>query len=820
MRVSLVSVSGCLVALVYSSPAASQNAAPARSAVASAPAAPGQPALSVGFDNTSQLRARVCPALPCAIDAGSPLNFPAELQKNIAQARLAVLRIAPQRRAIWVTVPDRARQREWQAIVVAPLAGSVPQIVFEGWTGLIEGEYGERRGPMVLVSSSEGGRYNVVIGEQREDLDLCGRPAVIAPKLLSPTDLKLYPAKVQRLSPEARALAERVTAEPIADASAPVGTYPLLRAVAATSAVGNPQALTDGKLETTWAENRGGAGRGEFVLMRAPQDLPITAFEVAIRPPAGTAPGTSPKEFFLATRTGLIHATLPEDAWQKPGVRYAIKLAKPIQTDCVALVTESAFDESTAAKVTFSELSARTEFDAAQVEGLVGALAGGGERALAAASALGALGEPGFAAIAAGFDRLDEGGRRVALDTLDAAPCPLSAPVFVRALISPFRAHRMHARARIHRCGAAAADALEAALSTLPPRAGPLLASELALVAPDRAVLAIGPRLAVKDPEPRRLFRVALARASHAEVAAPAIRKLLADRSLPVLARIDVLRALSDRIQQFLPEAASALQELVAARPDFRTRYLLLEPAARLARSDAAARAWLERALGSDPSPYVRAQAARVLVDVGPHQNTLLRNLSDAEVRVRQASVETLGKAHSEPASPYLVGRLQKDAWPLVRGSAATALAALGPSSERDRALAGALEDESEQVRIPALLALGERRARAHAEDVRDRLTDRDETPQVRAAAATALGTMCDSESADVLTDQARKLADPTLFMEQRTVAAAALSALARLKPADLRRRLEPLLGKEVATPVQQAARAALTAPASCGQGR
>src|SRR5690606_34594106 len=135
-------------------------------------------------------------------------------------------------------------------------------------------------------------------GEMNESMTLCGRPAVVAPRLLTPGDLKLHPAKVQRLSSEERASAPRLQAQAI---DAPVSPAPLLRAISASSAVGNPAALTDSDLESTWAENRGGSGRGEFVLMLSPPELPIAAFELVVRPPVREIPhAVAPKTFFLA----------------------------------------------------------------------------------------------------------------------------------------------------------------------------------------------------------------------------------------------------------------------------------------------------------------------------------------------------------------------------------------------------------------------------------------------------------------------------------------------------------------------------------------
>lgn len=785
-------------------------------AVARTPAARGQQALAVGFDAAGDLRAAACAAGPCSLAAGSVLPLDAEARALASAARLSVVRIAPDRRAVHVSIPDPKHGREWQAVILADAAQV--QVPFSGWTGFISGEYGERRGPMVGVSRGEAGEYQIVVGEQREDLTLCGRPAILSPRLLSPADLTLRAAKVQRLSPEEREQATRLTAERLPETESPREVLPLLTPVAASSAIGDPRSLSDGDPATTWAENRGGSGRGEFVVMKTPPELPLSGFDVTIRPPPGAtvnAQAAAPQEFWLATRGELFHVTMPEDAWKQPGARYSVSLPRAVQTDCLALVTESAFEDDSAAQVTFAELSARTQFDATALDGLVGALAGGGERAQAAASALAALGPKGFEAAAAAFDKLDEGGRRVALDLLDGAPCSISVPVFVRALLSPHRAHRIHARARIHRCGREAADSLVAALGELPPRAQPLMAAELALVAPARAVSAIVPRLSERPVERRRLLRVALARAVQSGQAEAAVREQLRNAELPAVALLDLLRALGDEISAY-PEAGPAVARL-AADPAFRTRFLLLEPAARLAASDPGARRFVEDTLARDDNPLLRAQAARVLRAAAPFQRALVAAVADPEMRVREAAVEKVKELGAGFAAPAVEARLLGDPWPLVRAASAEAIAALGPSSQLDAALVEALEDDSALVRAPAVRALGARGARHHAEAIRDLLTDRDESVPVRAAAASALGTLCDGESLDALTEYARKLQDPYLG-ELRPVASAALHALGRLHPADLQSRIAPLLDRRLPTTVQQAAQAALRAQPSCGR--
>ena len=822
MRANTLSrrLAGWAALLGFVATSAGAGAQPAlREVSVHAPAGQGQPGLSVGFDAGGSLRAAACAAPPCALPQGREIALPAEARALAHTSELSALRLAPGRHAVVVRIADPKRQREWVAVVAAPLGGGPPFVAFEGWTGLVEGEYGLRRGPMVIVSEpDEKGQRQIAIGEQREDIGLCGRPTILAPQLLAAKDMKLHPAKVQRLTEAELERAEALTAERLGD-SAGAGGYSILRAVAASSAVGDPKALTDGDPNTTWSENRGGSGRGEFVRMLAPGDLPITGFELVIRPPEAVVEhGAAPRELYIATTDRLLRVRMPEDAWQHPGARYGVTLARPLTTDCVALITESAYSEAPNARVTFAELAARTEFDDSAIEGLVGALAGGGERAQSAASALRAIGRPGFEAVAGAYEQLDEGGRRVALDVMDHAECDQSAPVYVKALLSPHRAHRLHARERLRRCGEVAADLLVQELARGNPRAQPLIAGELSLIDPARAVRSIVPLLTVDDASRRSLLRVALARASRAQEAEPEVRRLLADGSVPARATLDLMRALGDRLPRFQPQASQAFARLARADANFRTRYLLLEPAAQLAPKDRAAADYLQRALAADPSHHIRAGAARAIAYPDQFQAEFLKALDDPQVRVREAAVEALGSGRGVFAAPAVVERLEDDDWPLVRAAAARTLGALGPRARVDEALADALGDSSPFVRAPVLQALGQRGARQHAEAVRERLDDRDEPLEVRVAAASALAAMCDQGAADLLTKYATRLADGSLPSDGRMLGSASLAALGKLHPPDLNERLRPLFGEGVATVVQQAARAALALPSQCGR--
>jgi HEAT repeat protein len=748
--------------------------------------------LAVGIDDKGALRARVCASEPCTADGGLEIRLPPEYLAALPRRKLETIRIGSGRRAILITVPGPLGQNYQVVLGVAP-GGGQPKLVFSGVTGLIEGPEGVRQGNLITVSEADqNGVRHVVIGESREDIDLCGRPAVLAPKLLNPEDLALHPAKVQRLAPAERASAPRLVATPTA-ADAPVSAAGVLRAVGASSAVGAPGALTDGKLETTWAENRGGVGRGEFVTLSAPSELPITGFELVPKAIGAVGPKAAvPRELWLVTNTQVYLVTLPEEAVRVAGARFRVSLPAPVRTDCVALVTESAFNEKPDSEVGLAELSVTSDLGAADPVSLVGALAGGGERAEAAGALLRALGAPGYSEIVSRFDRLDEGGRRVALDVIDSAPCADRVPVYMLAFASSFAAQRLHAKDRFRACKKESAEALAAGFTA---SKGPLalsFAEELALVAPERAAHAVTLRLAKSSTSERRKLRVVLARASTSADARSKIIELLSDPALPPVATLDLLRALGSRISGFVPEASVALARL-AADTSFRVRYLALAPSAALYETDAKARDTLLRAVADPGDARLRVRAIDVAPRDAASERALIAALIDPEVRVREAAARAVREGRFATAAPELTRLLEDDRWPIVRRMAAAGLGALPPEPKGDRALAEALEDEAPWVRASAAEALGARRVASAAEALRERLEDHEERFEVRRAAAAALGTLCDRDSVDVLTTLIRRVTDPLATAEERALGEVSMDALARIRPPDLDARFAPL---------------------------
>ncbi len=800
--------------------AVSAAALPAHAAgvVAYAQPGAGQAGMAVGFDAAGALRAAPCsaPSPACVIDRGTEIAFPAELRPAIAGAQFSVVGIGEGRRAIVVSVTDSKSARSWSAVLAGPLGSGEPKLIFSGFTGFTAGEDGTRRGQRVEISppdAASGGARRIVVGDVQEDLSLCGRSALLAPQLLSSTDLKLHPAKVQRLSVEERERARQVTAVRVTD-GAPASSFGVLRAVAATSAVGNPGALTDGNPETTWAENRGGSGRGEFVLLHAPPELPVSGLDFVIRPAqAKIEHGVAPRVFWLAGNRELVEVTMPEDAWKFPGARYRVKLEPALQGDCLALVTESAYDESPKAQVTFAELGAQSEFDASTIPSLVAALAGGGERAQAAQAVLRVAGQPGFDAVALAYDSLDEGGRRLALDLLDLASCETSLPTYLKAFSGLNQAHGIHARDHIRRCGKAAAPYLAEAAKRAQGTLQINLLGELVLADAAQCVDLIVSLLDVESRSRRSALRVALARASLIAAAKPRVLAALEQPNASERVTIDVLRALGSRIGEFQPAAGAALARLSQPSASFRTRFLLLQPSAELATTDTNVRTAYGAALSSDPDPRFRAQALASLKNPAEFPTQVSAALNDPDLRVREAAVRA--GAALPNARPALEQRLAKDPWPLVRMAAADALAA---TSGSDAALGAAIEDESPHVRAHVLIALGAQRSKANLETIRARVSDEDEYPMVRSAAVAALASLCDTQSLSELTSYARKLADPMADPGDHMIGASALLALGELRPADLRARLAPLLAKGAPSQAKQAADAVLQRKgASCG---
>ncbi|MGK3966229.1 HEAT repeat domain-containing protein [Sorangium sp. So ce118] len=859
---------GAAVGWIAASSALLDNAA-AQVAPVVLPHAAGQQALAVRID-AGGITARACPAAAaCAPDGGKVLAVPPEVAPLLGGARVVPVTLADGKRLAKIEAPVAATPAgaaatalgagggSWVMLLAAPLAGkgTEPVVLWSGWTGVSTGEHGEGRSDAVVVEPLGSGS-RVLVGQLRDDVTICGRPALVGASEVDPRTMTLLKgASFQNLPLEERRAASKVAAERReADAAAPA--FRLLRPTAASSAVGKRFAeIADGDPKTAWSEGKVGAGRGEFVSLSSADEVGITGLGLRIKPTEGAEGGAAPRTLFVATPDRLFQVSLPEDAWLKETAGYEVKLPEEIRASCIAVVLDDAYAPRGApagagdrgapsgpeVRVTIAEITARTAFDGQGPAVLVGALAGGGERARAAAALLARSGPEAVEAAIAGYDKLDPAGRQLAAGVIDTAPCAVQIPFFTARLASgvaaapPRRASRVappepdpelhHARDRIRRCGRAAAPALAEIVKGGAAAARVAAAREIALVAPAEAIPALLDALAGARGATRRELRAALAMAARSERAAGVVEEevqLDRLRARPEEAQLDLLRALGPSLGR-VKGGGAAFQALAsAASAPFERRYLLQAPAAALARAgEAPAEAYLRASLRKDADAHVRLRAAEVAADVPALAPDLLAAASDPEVRVREAAIVALSRAASAGAKlpagapAALAARLASDPWTFIRGSAALAIGAMPATPEGDRALVGALADRAPEVRRNALDGLGAHRAVAHIEAVRDRAEDKEEDVEVRARAILALGAMCDASSVDLWTRLALRARAPMGERDQR-LGSAALAALGAVHPADLPARLKPLLDKDTPHGLRETARAALSAAPQC----
>jgi len=835
-------------------------AAASARADASATAAPGGglAAIGVRVDAAARtLRYRTCAAAPCSSEGPDaetvPIVLAAEQMPEASDIVVEALPIGQGRSIVHVRVPARGSPLlAWEALLAAPAAAGSPKlealpVLFAGKTGFVEGQDGERSGPFVQILDGAAAKH-VLLGRVREDLHVCGQATtILSPSGLDPSSLAFRGATVQRLAPEQRDGATRVIASahgtPAGPAAPPLA--PLLVALGTSSSeAGSFKALTDGDPSTSWSETRPGVGQGEFVTMSAPEEVPLTGFSVVVAPPLApaTAPAhgappktpeapapraaVAPQSFFLVTPKTTYKITLPEDGRMHPGGAYDFALPEPVRTSCLSLVLDDkAYDHGRPhPEVSLAELYAYSAFDVpgsdpgAQLEAAARALDGGGARADAAAGVLARAGAPGFAAMARAYDKLDAPGRALAIRVAaSGSACDASAPLLVRAMSDTDREVRRKAEGKLENplCGRAAVPALLQALEVeaLRAKVAPLVAS----LAPAKALEPLARVLGSGPPSvrsaTRSAFEVAAARGPKDVLVA-----LVGDASRTPEARLDLVRASVAELGDARPVADGAIDDLLRASPSMPTRYLLVEPLVTLARAgDAKAVEHLTALLAHDPDPPVRARAAELAAGVAAEEPSLVGALRDPDPRVREAALRASSSAKIGRATPDALALLASDPWTFVRTAAAGVLATAPASADVDAKLGEALEsDGSPRVRAATILALAERGATSSLAPIRARLDDAHEDADVRTAAAHALGALCDVRSLDRLTTFARAGADPLADEGASSISLAASESLGALHPADLARRLGPLLAKDARPMAQQAARASLAMPRRC----
>jgi HEAT repeat protein len=733
---------------------------------------------------------------------GQSIAAPEGFVPSPDDASVEVISIGQRRSVVHVRVQGAADGTAWDAII-APGNSAAPNILFSGITGYSRGEDGEHSGDVVTFLG-DGDDKVVVVGEIREDLRICGQEAtVLQPRAIDPKIMQFRGASMQRLSRAERNDASKIIAT-ARHAPADTPLAPLLVVEGASSEIGSARALVDGDPKTTWGEARPGAGAGEFVVLRAAAEIPITHLEITIAPPIDPPPPTNlekkmgspptsktaaPKSFFLVTGKKIYAVTLPEDASTHPGESYDVAFAEPIMTACMTVVLDEAYSRDPHPDVAIAEVAAFSAFDApgAKLADVAKVMNGGGARAESAAALLKRAGDAGLAATVAVWDSLDVEGRALAADVAGSGPCPAATPLLVKALVDRDHEVARKGEETLDRCGRAALPALA-------------------------AIVGDG------DERTRSIERAAFMRAAH--ITDPRIlTPILNQKDRPLVARIDLLRASSARLPEIAADADAAIDDILKTDDSLRTRYLLLGPIASLARAgDASSSARFISLLAHDPDPPIRAHAAELAAHVAAAQGALLGALADPEPRVREAALHTIADEHSSPATVAVEKLLEQDPWSFVRTSAATAIGSFPAAIDVDRSLAAALKDPSPLVRVAAIDALAAHRAATFAPDLRARLDDEGEGIDVRVAATRALGATCDAASLGRLSDLAGKVASPIASDVEVALGLAAIDAIGAMHPADIARRLSAVTAPGVSASVRRRAHDAISEPGTCAK--
>jgi hypothetical protein len=805
-------------------------ATPALFAAESFEVVSGRQGVLTGRIDGRSVMARACRS-PGDCSAELRIAIPAEA--DAARAKSERIDLPGGKKVVLVSAPAQRGGGRWVLLLAAKSEGPSVEKLLVGFVERPKGELEGERKTSVLLHEDEV----LVLGHQYENASICGRPALINARQLDPDTLSWKPTTTRSLGDGERASAPRLTARRLEEPFA-LDQPQLLHAVVASSAIGRDQSgLTDSKLDTRWAEGWHGDGRGEFVVLNASRSVPITGFELVVRPTGDPeVKGAAPKELFVATDDALFQIVLPEDAWlQEPGTAYRVDLPQRIRTDCVTVVLDSRYPRGDDAPLTLAELRAVTSHEGrgGDFGALVKELDAESTRADAATALLLRSGERALAATLAAYAGLSPAGQRRALAVIDGGSCDKTVGFFVDRLLG--KGHlgefdpsldrvAQHAIERLRLCRIEATEALAKAMEVEKGTARVWVARQLAAIAPARAVASIASRIDVPDSDERRGLRSALALAAKQPRARQALlaelgRERFASRSL--VTRIDLLRALDAEIGKLEP-ARAAFAQVLASDGTFRTRYLLQGPAAELAqRGDASALAFLRQSLRSDESHHVRAHAARASGGVPQLAGDVARALRDAQPRVREAALEALAmdrRASAAATEAQVIALLRRDPWTFVRVGAARALAQKPSSPKSDAALMEAVKDDAlARVRAAAIEALGKRKSTAAAELVHDVAGDAQEPLTVRVAAVIALGDMCRRDSAPLLYKLALRAGFPELAYDQ-PLGMAALAALGAIKPPDLAPKLAPLLSRSQRVPrvVRMVARDVLIRPGSC----
>lgn len=657
--------------------------------------------------------------------------------------------------------------RAYAALVVEGAAG--PAILWSGRTDL-HGDPGERTSGAIETSDRTGdGLPDVVVGERREGVAVCGSPlALLFPQALDLSGT-LRPVALRRVMGDVVELVATVVSP--GPTVPPIGNA--LRMMSSSSAVGvedasglaAPRGLTDGDPATGWAEGRGGAGSGELVSARFDAPHPIRTFAVRASTAAGVEP---PRAIWIVGDGGpTLHVTLPA----APFDRAFIVPSAPLAWTCVSVIIDSAASDAAGLRVGLGELEAYTDIDfEGGIGALVDALVAEQDDADRTAEWLARAGTPAIEALTAAWDRLSSLGRRRAVRIAARhASTEAASTLFETAAHTDdaeVRADAVSALGRAGPAGAATLVTIAASGTAGAEDAARALASsaESFDVAPLLVALA---GAGADRPELRAAIGARLSHTSRADAEA-ALASWLDGASIE--ARASVALGLAEARPDL---ARTVIERSLVGQAGFADRFRLALAAAHAEPSEPID-GWLAD-VATHADEWMLREAA--LSAVGARRQSVIdAALGDLYPRVRVTAVRMLQSAPS--ATPALLDRAANDGWPMVR---VAALEGLDGRTEGPAALREAIGDDSPMVRervIQLLTAHGDVEAWPL---VRARLLDDDEWPRVVAAGLGLVGSQCRTDAADAIDRVMVRGTRPSAWAPDTDVAVLALRVALRL---------------------------------------
>src|SRR6266542_302513 len=158
-----------------------------------APAGGGQGVLAARVSG-NDIAYKACAQAPC-VPASGDTTVQLPLGTSVSDVVIEPLAIGAGRHVLWAHTPIFGA-------LLAAVPGGAPQarLLWSGALGFSKGELGERYGEYLDVTEPEPDRtVRVLLGEVREDVAICGRRSLLAPKVLDPKDLAFKGVRLQRL---------------------------------------------------------------------------------------------------------------------------------------------------------------------------------------------------------------------------------------------------------------------------------------------------------------------------------------------------------------------------------------------------------------------------------------------------------------------------------------------------------------------------------------------------------------------------------------------------------------------------------------------